>query len=219
MPSPGSFVESAEIVSLRAEHPSRTVPGAEASFVVLAGLGRSGDNLGVAPTQDRIDPRSRALGGELPRAEYDFNTYSSGPVQALVSLLPTYALDQQHRIRYQHAIDDQPRVTVDVDRFRNLSHDVLSNSLETQTPLPALPAGRHTLKLWPLDQGVWRCANATDLGIEEARRYRRCIEAYGKTLDAGEHGARSRWHSDRWRGSSPARSDEDVVSCTTPQWQ
>jgi Gylcosyl hydrolase family 115 C-terminal domain len=76
-------------------------------------------------------------------------------------LLPTFALDSAHRLRYAVSIDGQPPIELDASGPKGQGPDtatwsanVLRNSAVATTQIASLSAGHHTLRLIYRDPGV-----------------------------------------------------------------
>jgi hypothetical protein len=168
------FVERAGTVSMNAAHFTRShdstslaLPG---HWRVLADLGISGDSvvygepgLSAGPAVATSGPQDSAW------LEYDFVTTSDGPAKLTLDLLPTFALDSDHRLRYAVALDGGTPVEMDLTppatakasegagdgpSDSGWAENVLRNSAVATVPLRRLEPGRHTLRLFYRDPGV-----------------------------------------------------------------
>jgi hypothetical protein len=94
--------------------------------------------------------------------EYEFSTVSRGDAVLTIHLLPTFAVDSQHRLRYAVAVDGGAPVEMDASGSGEWKENsaptwevnVLRNSATAKVPLAGLKAGRHTVRLLYRDPGV-----------------------------------------------------------------
>lgn len=145
-------------VSIEAEHPARATAGNGVAWKVIAGLGRSGDSVTLLPTTADV-PASAVM-------EYDFTAPKAGPAKVLVYCIPTHAIHPGRKLRYSASIDTGPPAVVDIDTAefsKPWSANVLRGAAIGTTEVQ-LTAGRHTLKLRPLDPGVIFDKVVIDLG-------------------------------------------------------
>lgn len=145
-------------VSIEAEHPTRGTAGAGVAWKVIAGLGRSGDSVGLRPTNVEI-PESAVM-------EYDFAATLNGSAKVIVYCLPTHALHPGMKLRYSVTVDGAPPAIVDIDTAefsKPWSVNVLRGAAIGTADFPATK-GNHTLKLRPLDPGVIFDKVVIDLG-------------------------------------------------------
>ena len=159
-----SFVEQRCTVSINTAHFTRKYDGVAARWNVLADLGISDDSVvygspGVLATaiSTTITQRQQAA----PWLDYDFTTTTTGPATLALHLLPAFALDSDHRLRYAVSIDSQPPIELDASGpdghgpdTATWSANVLRNSAIATVPLGPLAAGKHTIRLIYRDPGV-----------------------------------------------------------------
>ncbi|MES2440175.1 MAG: glycosyl hydrolase 115 family protein [Verrucomicrobiota bacterium] len=145
-------------VSLEAERPARATGGNGVSWKVIAGLGRSGDSVALLPTTAEIPPSAVM--------EYDFTALKEGPAKVLVYCIPTHALRPGMKLRYSASIDAGPAAIVDIDtaEFSKPWAENVLRGAAIGTTDAQLTAGRHTLKIRPLDPGVVFDKIVIDLG-------------------------------------------------------
>jgi hypothetical protein len=177
-----AFVEQRCTVSINASHFARKsddigaiVQASGRPFAhwnVLRDLGISGDsvvygNPGVLANSDIGTATSGPQA--TPWLEYDFSTKSSGDATLALHLLPTFAVDSQHKLGYAVAIDTGAAVELDLSApapprkatgagdgpsDSGWAENVLRNSAIATVPLGRLAAGKHTLRLIYRDTGV-----------------------------------------------------------------
>jgi hypothetical protein len=159
-PPPAAASESADpnYVSFEAERPTRATAGNGVAWKVIAGLGRSGDSVGLRPTNTDV-PATAVM-------EYDFTATRDGPAKVLVYCLPTHALNPKMKLRYSVAVDSAPPAVVDIDTAefsKPWAANVLRGAAIGTSDFP-LTRGKHVLKLRPLDPGVIFDKVVIDLG-------------------------------------------------------
>ena len=107
-------------------------------------------------------------GGPSPWLEYDFATTTAGPATLALHLLPTFALDSDHKLRYAVALDGGAPMERDMSGSAGSKaagagdgpsgadwpQNVLRNSGIDTIPLGNLALGKHTLRLLYRDPGV-----------------------------------------------------------------
>jgi hypothetical protein len=106
-------------------------------------------------------------GGIFPWLEYDFTTTTAGPATLALHLLPTFALDSDHKLRYAVALDGGAPMERDMSGSTakaagagdgpsgaDWAQNVLRNFAIDTIPLGNLVPGKHTLKLLYGDPGV-----------------------------------------------------------------
>jgi hypothetical protein len=145
---------------------ARLDPGA-AKWNVLDGLGISGDSVvyGAPGLLAAVDlPWVDSGRDPEPTAwlDYDFTTMSSdAPATLTLHLLPTFAVDSDHHLRYAVTLDGGTPVELDASGRDGHGPDtaawsanVLRNSAMATVPLGPLAPGKHTLRLLYRDPGV-----------------------------------------------------------------
>jgi hypothetical protein len=168
-PSNSGAIEQSATVSINAAHYTRKYDGTQkdgggARWNVLADLGISGDSIeygapGLLANADAAGA-TLALQG-LPWLEYDFTTVTDGPATLALHLLPTFAVDSDHRLRYAVSLDGGAPIELDASgpdghgpNTATWSANVLRNSAVATVPLGEVSPGRHTLRLLYRDPGV-----------------------------------------------------------------
>jgi len=171
-PTLTGFIERSGTVSINAAHFARSYNGNLVShWNVLTDLGISGSSV-VYGSPGRKSPFGPIMtgtaagtplgsGGFWPWLEYDFITLNDGPATLAVHLLPTFAVDSEHHLRYAVSLDGGAPVELDASgadghgpNTAAWSANVLRNSAIATVPLGQLAAGRHTLRLIYRDPGV-----------------------------------------------------------------
>jgi hypothetical protein len=174
------FVEQHHAVSINAAHFARSGNGnLLASWRVLGDLGISGASV-VFGEPGRTSPFGPIMtaapaqgilpikGGPSPWLEYDFTTTTSGAATLALHLLPTFALDSDHKLRYAVALDGGAPMERDMSGGSSTrgagagdgpsgadwAQNVLRNSAIDTIALGVLAPGKHTLRLLYRDPGV-----------------------------------------------------------------
>ena len=165
------FAEQHCTVSMNAAHFTRSVDGTLARWNVLKDLGISGDSVvyGAPGALANLPQAKAALAvGEMPRLEYDFTTASRGPATLTIHLLPTFAVDSDHTLRFAVALDKLAPIDLDLSADAtsksagagdgpsgaSWSANVLRNSAIETVTLGTLAPGKHTVRLYYRQPGV-----------------------------------------------------------------
>ena len=151
------FVESGGVVSLEAEHLTSKADHANARWQVIPGLGRTGDSVGVFPTNAASIETDFAA--NAPALEYQIFVFKPGQFTLTGYLVPTHPLLAGRGLRYAVGLDDQPPKIVTVDAglsvpSRAWSQRVLDATTKGNTTLAVAVAGVHVLKIYMVDPGV-----------------------------------------------------------------
>jgi hypothetical protein len=150
---------SGDYLSIDAAHATRKTSAGAAAWKVIAGLGRSGESIGLLPTTAPV-PDSATL-------EYSFSTAKAGPANVLVYCIPTHALYPGVGLRYSASIDGEPPKIADIDTAEMSpawKTNVLRAAAIGTTAHSIAAPGRHTLILHPLDPGLVFDKIVIDLG-------------------------------------------------------
>ena len=139
---------------------------AAAQWRVLPDLSISGDSVvygrpGLLAILDLPWIRSGETPNPTAWLEYDFTISGSGPATLALHLLPTFAVDSDHRLRYAVALDGGVPIELDASGpdghgpdTATWSANVLRNSAIATVPLGPLAPGKHTIRLLYRDPGV-----------------------------------------------------------------
>ncbi|HVZ64730.1 MAG TPA: glycosyl hydrolase 115 family protein [Lacunisphaera sp.] len=126
----------------------------------IAGLGASGRALALLPAS--LDSSWKESDASAPALEFDFERGAGTTGEVLVDFLPTFRIYPGMKLRVGVGFDDQPVAVVEVpgssgreDENGTIRSDGIQNNFVRATvPLPALPPGRHILKLRAIDPGA-----------------------------------------------------------------
>jgi hypothetical protein len=159
VPGGKSVTADSGFISLEAEHPTRAHAEGGTDWKVIQGLGRSGDSIALLPTSAAV-PAAAAL-------EYDFRAAQAADANVLVYCLPTQPICAGMRLRCSVSVDSgEPRV-LDIatgERSKEWSTNMLRAAAIGTTGTIPVAAGKHTLRLQPLDPGVVFDKVVIDLG-------------------------------------------------------
>jgi len=155
----GMLVEDNGIVAFSAQRYARLQPVGGLGWQVMPGLGRSGQAL-----QSNVGLPSATDPAGAPYAEYRFRTTSTGGARLRATLMPGFALDAEHKLRYAVSIDGGPLQIVDAEAKRDWDDGVQRNGITSVTDWPALTAGEHRLRVYALDPGVVLDSLVIDFG-------------------------------------------------------
>ena len=171
------FLEQHGTVSINATHFTRKSDGAPVQWNILTDLGISGDSIVYgAPglLANAANAGASQLDSEMrvsaPWLEYDFiTTTTDAPATLTLHLLPTFAVDSDHHLRYAVALDGGAPIELDLSPpaaprktaaagdgpgDSGWAENVLRNSATATVPLGQLAGGKHTLRLLYRDPGV-----------------------------------------------------------------
>jgi hypothetical protein len=173
IPLLAKFVEQHATVSINAAHFTRSLDGTLSHWNVLTDLGISGDSVVYgAPGLLANSNVATATSGpqDSARLEYDFiTTTADAPATLTLHLLPTFAVDSDHHLRYALSLDDRAPVELDLaapvtprksagagdgPSDSGWAENVLRNSATATVPLGPLDPGKHTVRLLYRDPGV-----------------------------------------------------------------
>lgn len=140
----GMLVEDNGIVAFNADRYVTGQPG----WQRMPGLGRSGH----AIASDVTLP-SATDAAKTPYVEYRFRTTSTGAAKLRATLLPSFALSAENKLRYGVSIDGGPIQIVDADK-RDWSDGVERNAIRSFTDWTIAKPGEHTLRIYALDPSV-----------------------------------------------------------------
>ncbi len=158
----GTFVETGGVVSIEAEHfakvPEKIISLKQpVTWSVIPGLGRTGDAVSVSPTTSTsINVADISTG---PAINYPIYLFTTGQLNVICNLVPTFPITTGQGLRYAVAFDNQPPqiVTVGADLqtpSRQWSLNVLNANTTGVSKHDIATAGRHTLKIYMVDAGV-----------------------------------------------------------------
>ena len=153
------FVEDDHRVVMEAEHASAFVPGQDAKWEVIRGLGYNGEAVSVFPRLVSVRSEPRTILSESPCLQYRVWVRHPGDWQVVVRALPTFSVETGQPQRYAVALDNEPPNVVLFpaalsEADRRWQENVLRNAALTASVHAIAQAGRHTLKVWMVDPGI-----------------------------------------------------------------
>jgi hypothetical protein len=156
---PGDFYEDNRRVVMEAEHASERTAGVDASWIDADGLGYNGMSVTLSSNTMPVRIRPDAVLRDSPRLEYPMWIDSPGAWTVTVRMLPTWSVEADSAQRYAIALDDGSPVVVSRpaytgERDSRWQEDVLRNAALVSTAHVIGSAGRHTLRIWPVDPGI-----------------------------------------------------------------
>jgi hypothetical protein len=160
------FAEEGGTVSINAAHFTRSHDGSLAKWTVLPELGISGGSVEYG-APGLLANASSAAPSDAPWLEYDFTTITDSAATVTLHLLPTFAVDSDHRLRYAVSMDGHPPLVLDASappakgggagdgpKDAGWPTNVLRNSAVATMHIASLTPGSHTLRLTFIDPGV-----------------------------------------------------------------
>jgi hypothetical protein len=157
---PGAdFVEDNHRVIMEAEHASAFVPGKDANWQKISGLGYNGEAVSVFPTTVAVRSEPQEILNESPCLQYKIYFQNTGDWKFTVRALPTFSVETGKPQRYAIAVDDEPPTIISLpfsmsDTDRQWQEDVLHNAALTSSVHSITQPGLHTLKIWMVDPGI-----------------------------------------------------------------
>ena len=143
------FVESHGYVSMEAEHFTRRHDRGGAAWVVIKGLGRSGDSVTVLPPTAASLTAPDGIQSSSPSMEYDFFVFRTGEARLDLDCLPTQPVAPSQGVKLAFSIDGgTPEV------LTGKGGDVLANLRRLTTTVKIAAPGQHKLTIWMVDPGV-----------------------------------------------------------------
>ena len=153
------FVEENHQVVMEASHASAFIPGKDASWQKITGLGYNGEAVSVFPTTVAVRTGREKFLAESPCLQYRIYFRDAGDWRVIVRALPTFSVETGKPQRYAIALDDaspqmisQPFSMSETDR--QWQENVLRNAALTSSVHPVTRPGLHTLKIWMVDPGI-----------------------------------------------------------------
>ena len=157
---PGAdFVEDNHCVVMEAEHASVFIPGKDAHWRKITGLGYNGEAVSVFPTLVPVRDEPQKILGESPCLQYKIWLQHPGDWKFIVRSLPTFSVETGQPQRYAIAVDDGPPKIVSLpaslsETDRHWQENVLRNAALTTSVHTVAQPGLHMLKLWMVDPGI-----------------------------------------------------------------
>jgi hypothetical protein len=174
---PGAdFIEDNRRVVMEAEHASAFVPGKDANWRKIMGLGYNGEAVSIFPTTVAVRATPGKILAESPCLQFKIGLQHSGDWNVTVRALPTFSVETGRPQRYAIAFDDAaPQIIAlpvsSSERDRQWQENVLRNAAITTSRHTIASAGLHTLKIWMVDPGIVLDTVMTDDGSGQKPGY------------------------------------------------
>ncbi len=172
----GIFAEKDGRVMMEAEHASAFVPGRDASWQKITGLGYNGGAVTVFPTTVAVRSTPAKILAESPCMEYKIYFQDAGDWKFTVRALPTFSFETGKPQRYAIALDDAPPQIVSMpfstsENDKRWQENVLRNAALTSSVHQITNPGLHVLKIWMVDPGIVLDAIAAENGTGQDLGY------------------------------------------------
>ncbi len=153
------FVEDNHRVVMEAEHASAFLPGQDAQWRKITGLGYNGGAVSVFPTLVPVSETTEKILAGSPCLQYTIWVEHPGDWKFTVRSLPTFSVEAGQPQRYAIALDDAPPQIVSLpvslsETDRQWQENVLRNAAPTTSVHAIAHPGLHVLKLWMVDPGI-----------------------------------------------------------------
>ena len=142
------FKEKEGYVSIEAEHWSRSANGASAKWIVIPNLGRTLSGVTTSPCTATPDKEMYL--------EYDFETDRTGEAIVLLRFSSTLNFNNNKGLRYVVSLDggEEQVVNINGDYRGDLGKWQAEHVIDSQTRHSLQKAGKHTLRIRPLDPAL-----------------------------------------------------------------
>ena len=153
------FIEVNHCVVMEAEHASRFIPGKDANWRTVSGLGYNGGAVSIFPATAAVRATTEDILAGSPCLEFTVWLQNSGDWKVTVRALPTFSVEKGKPQRYAIAFDDAPPRIIPLpvstsESDKRWQENVLRNAALASSVHPIASSGRHTLKIWMVDPGI-----------------------------------------------------------------
>ena len=153
------FVESNFRIVMAAAHASVFVPGKDACWQKISGLGYNGEAVSIFPTAVAVRATPESIQSESPCLQFRIAIQTPGDWKFTVRALPTFSVETGQPQRYAIALDDAPPKIISLplsqdEHNRVWQENVLRNAALTSSVQTIAQPGLHTLKIWMVDPGI-----------------------------------------------------------------
>jgi hypothetical protein len=157
--SGADFTEHDHGVVMEAEHTSAFVPGKDASWHKITGLGYNGEAVSVFPTTVAVRNTPEKILAEAPCLQFKVLIQTPGDWRVTVRALPTFSVETGKPQRYAIAFDDAPPQIISLplsqdEKNKTWQENILRNAAPTTSTHTLATPGAHTLKIWMVDPGI-----------------------------------------------------------------
>jgi hypothetical protein len=157
------FVESEGVVSIEAEHYSKSNDAGGARWEKIDDFGRTLSAMSVFP----VDSASKEAGAASPSLEYRMYLFHAGKAEVNAILGPTQNFVPGRGLRFAMAFDGQPPQIIDTlehNTQRDWEETVKDSVRYVKSSFTLAQPGYHTLKIWMVDPGIVLEKLVVDLG-------------------------------------------------------
>jgi hypothetical protein len=153
-----STIQNQRIV-IEAAHASEFVPGKDARWQIITGLGYNGESVAIFPTTVAVRDTQEKILEESPCLKFKINLQTAGDWHVTVRALPTFSVETGQPQRYAIALDDEQPQIISLplsqdEKNKTWQENVLRNSALTSSVHPVANPGAHVLKIWMVDPGI-----------------------------------------------------------------
>jgi Glycosyl hydrolase family 115/Gylcosyl hydrolase family 115 C-terminal domain len=174
--SGADFIERNHCLVMEAEHASAFVPGKDAHWQKIIGVGYNGEAVTIFPALTPVRDTPEGILSASPCLQYRIWIEHSGDWKFTVRALPTFSVEAGKPQRYAIAVDDEPPQIVSLpaslsETDRHWQENVLRNAALTASVHAIARPGGHTLKIWMVDPGIVLDTIAGQTGPEQNLGY------------------------------------------------
>jgi len=153
------FAEDNHRMVMDAAHASQIIPGKEASWRRIVGLGYDGEAMGISPNTAATQVAVEQILSSSPCLQYKIGLNEPGNWRVLVRALPTFSVDTGKPQRYAVAVDDERPQIVSLplsqdEHNSTWQENVMRDAALTVSMHNITESGLHTLKIWMVDPGI-----------------------------------------------------------------
>jgi hypothetical protein len=157
--SGADFAEQKLRVVMEAAHASAFIPGQDANWRKITGLGYNGEAVSVFPVTVAVRSDPEKILSESPGLQYKIYFQNAGDWKFTVRALPTFSVETGKPQRYAIALDDEPPKIVSLpfsmsESDKRWEENVLRNAALTSSVHSIVNPGLHLLKIWMVDPGI-----------------------------------------------------------------
>lgn len=153
-----AFREKDGVATIAATSFHRKIDRAGYRWTAVPGIGLTGKMMTTLPVTSPPVDHEWEVAKNAPYLSYDFNTSARGWFDVLSFTLPTHAVNRYRSCMYGLSIDDGPPLIIDFstqNRSEQWKENVSRNSARIKTRHYIEKTGKHTLKVWLIDTGVY----------------------------------------------------------------
>ncbi|WP_207510639.1 glycosyl hydrolase 115 family protein [Longitalea luteola] len=150
---PSTYVESDGHISIEADAYKKAVPDKEGRWMRIHDIGRTGNGITYFTNATAAEQPNRSSA----HLTYNMYTTDSGATRVMLYCSPSLPFNESSGLRYAIAFDDETPQVVNLhaDNSDRAWAQSVSNNIRISTSTHNLSkAGHHTLKIWPLDNGI-----------------------------------------------------------------